>query len=249
MVKQHKKIDLVIPCAGMGTRLGHLTKNITKNMVIINGRSILQHQLEKFLIHRRKINNIHFILGYKASILKSYILKLKLPFKIKFHINRKYKTTACAYSFIKALKYFSNDIIVINSDLVLNQKKISYILNNKKNNFVYLRKPLKNKKNRVVKAIIKKNKISKIDIYENNFDLDVIGPFKLSLKSINILKQIYRSKRVSEFFKMGCYTFFGKITSYTNLNYQVLKDLDWHEINTYKEYKESFKEKIFSQKS
>ena len=99
MVAHHKKIDLVIPCAGMGTRLGYLTKFVTKNMVVINDKSIIEHQLDKFLVHKKKINKIHFILGYRAPILKSYIKKLKLPFKIKFHINKKYKTTGCAYSF------------------------------------------------------------------------------------------------------------------------------------------------------
>jgi choline kinase len=245
MVDHHKKIDLVIPCAGKGKRLGYLTKDISKNMVVVNGSSILEHQLHKFLIHKKKINKIHFILGYKASILKSFILKLKLPFKIKFHINRKYKTTGCAYSFSSALKDFKNDILILNSDLVLNQRKISNILNNKKVNFVYLRKPLQNKKDRPVKAKIYKNKINKIDIYKNGYDLDVVGPFKFSLKSINSLKMIYKSINTSEFLKMSCYTFFGKIVDYTNLDYEILNDLDWYEINTLKDYKESFKEKIF----
>ena len=93
MVAHHKKIDLVIPCAGMGTRLGYLTKFVTKNMVVINDKSIIEHQLDKFLVHKKKINKIHFILGYRAPILKSYIKKLKLPFKIKFHINKKFYIT------------------------------------------------------------------------------------------------------------------------------------------------------------
>ena len=54
MVDHLKKIDLVIPCAGMGNRLGYLTKKITKNMVKVNGISILEHQLEKFLVHKKK---------------------------------------------------------------------------------------------------------------------------------------------------------------------------------------------------
>ena len=118
-------------------------------------------------------------------------------------------------------------------------------MNNKKVNFVYLRKPLQNKKDRPVKAKIYKNKINKIDIYKNGYDLDVVGPFKFSLKSINSLKMIYKSINTSEFLKMSCYTFFGKIVDYTNLDYEILNDLDWYEINTLKDYKESFKEKIF----
>ena len=246
MVAHHKKIDLVIPCAGMGTRLGYLTKFVTKNMVAINDKSIIEHQLDKFLVHKKKINKIHFILGYRASSLKSYIKKLKLPFKIKFHINKKYKTTGCAYSFSLVLKYLKYDTLIINSDLILNQKKISNIINSKFNNFVYLRKPLANKKTRLVKAKIYKNKVVKIDINKNSFDLDVVGPFKISLRLVNKLRLIYKSLKNNEFSKISCYVFFGKITRYTNLSYQILRDSDWYEINTIKEYKESFKEKIFS---
>ena len=245
MVAHHKKIDLVIPCAGMGTRLGYLTKFVTKNMVVINDKSIIEHQLDKFLVHKKKINKIHFILGYRASILKSYIKKLKLPFKIKFHINKKYKTTGCAYSFSLVLKYFKYDKLILNSDLILNQRKISNIINSKFNNFVYLRKPLANKKTRLVKAKIYKNKVVNIDINKNSFDLDVVGPFKISLRLVNKLRLIYKSLKNNEFSKISCYVFFGKITRYTNLSYQILRDSDWYEINTIKEYKESFKEKIF----
>ena len=245
MVAHHKKIDLVIPCAGMGTRLGYLTKFVTKNMVVINDKSIIEHQLDKFLVHKKKINKIHFILGYRASILKSYIKKLKLPFKIKFHINKKYKTTGCAYSFSLVLKYLKYDTLILNSDLILNQKKISNIINSKFNNFVYLRKPLANKKTRLVKAKIYKNKVVNIDINKNSFDLDVVGPFKISLRLVNKLRLIHKSLKNNEFSKISCYVFFGKITRYTNLSYQILRDSDWYEINTVKEYKESFKKKIF----
>jgi choline kinase len=246
MVEHLKKIDIVIPCAGMGTRLGYLTKNITKNMVKINGVSILEHQLNKFYIHKKKINKVHFILGYKASILKSYILKLNLPFKINFHVNKNFKKTGCAYSLSFVLKYLRNDTLILNSDLILKQEKISNIINSKFNNFVYLRKPLANKKTRLVKAKIYKNKVVNIDINKNSFDLDVVGPFKISLRLVNKLRLIYKSLKNNEFSKISCYVFFGKITRYTNLSYQILRDSDWYEINTIKEYKESFKEKIFS---
>ena len=245
MVEHLKKIDLVIPCAGMGTRLGYLTKNITKNMVKINGVSILEHQLNKFYIHKKKINKVHFILGYKASILKSYILKLNLPFKINFHINKNFKKTGCAYSLSFVLKYLRNDALILNSDLILKQEKISNIIKNKKINFVYLRKPKLNKKSRAVKASIDKNKIIKIDILNNNFNFDVVGPFKLNIKSILILKKIYKSINSKEFLRMSCYSFFGKLVNYIDLDYHILKDSDWYEVNTIKEYKNSFKEKIF----
>lgn len=245
MAEHLKKVDLIIPCAGMGTRLSHLTKNKTKNMVKINGTSILEHQLSKFYIHRNKINKIHFILGYKASILKSYILSLKLPYKLKFYINKRYKQTGCAYSFSFVLRYLKNDTLILNSDLILNQKKISKILDNRKTNFVYLRNPKLNKKSRVVKAIINKKKIIEIDILKKNFNFDVVGPFKIDFKSVLILKKIYNTINQRKFLKMSCYSFLGKLVNYIDLKYNILKDEDWYEVNTINEYKQSLKEKIF----
>ena len=248
-VGQIKKIDIVIPCAGMGTRLGHLTKRITKNMVLINGISMLEHQLNKFYIHKEKINKIHFILGYKSSVLKKFILKLKLPFKIHFHLNKKYKTTGCAYSFFTTIKYLKNDTLVMNSDLILKQARVTNFFLDKKKNFLFLRKPKTGMKNRVVKAKLNKNRIIKIDITKSNFDYDVVGPFKISLKSILLLKKIHKLIKKKEFSKMSCYTFFGKLTAYVNFRYKILKDGDWYEINNLKEYQKSFKNKIFISKT
>ena len=72
-----------------------------------------------------------------------------------------------------------------------------------------------------------------------------MGPFKLSLISVNKLKEKYKSLDKYEFSKMSCYSFFGKIVKDINLYYQILNDADWYEINTTKEYNESFKNRIF----
>ena len=245
MVEHPRKIDLVIPCAGRGTRLKHLTKNRTKNMLKINGISILEHQINKFYAHKKKINKIHFILGYRYKTLKSYVLKLKLPYKIKFYINKKFKQTGCAYSLSLILKHINNDALILNSDLVLRPKIITNLLKIKKKNFVYLRKPNKNKKNRVIKARILRKKIVNIDILNQNFNFDVVGPFRVNIKSLLFLKRMYNSINKKQFLKMSCYTFLGKILNFDNINYGILEDTDWYEINTISEYKKSFEEKIF----
>jgi choline kinase len=248
MVDRHKKIDLVIPCAGIGSRLGYLTKNITKNMVKINGYSILEHQLSKFYLYTKQINKVYFILGYKSKILKSYISKLNLPFVTKFYTNKNYKNTACAYSLSLILNHLQNDTVFINSDLVLNQKKIDHILEKKINNFVYLRKSRPDYKSRPVKAQIYKNKIVKIDFDDKNFNLDVVGPFKLSLNAITILKKICKLTDKKKLKKLSCYIFFGRLLTHIKLDYSFIKDSDWHEINTIDDYKKSLNNKFFQTK-
>ena len=245
MVDHLKKIDLVITCAGMGNRLGYLTKKITKNMVKVNGISILEHQLKKFLVHKKKISTVHFILGFKAKILKSFILKLNLPFEIKFHFNRNYKKTNCAISFLRSLNSLKKNILVLNSDIVFNQKIVNNILKIKTNNFVLLRKPKINNKQRSVKALILRKKIIKIDILSKNFNYEVVGPFKLSKDSITILKKFYNKANFRKLSKLSCYSLFGKVLTSVDINYSFIKDDDWYEINTLKEYTQSFENKIF----
>jgi len=245
MVDHLKKIDLVVPCAGLGSRLGFLTKKITKNMVKINGISILEHQINKFLIHKEKIGILHFIIGYKAKILKTYILNLNLPFKIKFHINKNYKKTGCAYSFLQALKYLKNDVLVINSDMIFEQKIINNFFDYKKKNLVFLRKPIVNKKQRAVKAIVKRNRIVKIDILNRNYNFEVVGPFRINFESLRFLKKISNEINIENLINLSCYSLFGKILNQKKINYKIIKDSDWHEVNTLVEYKQSFRKKIF----
>jgi choline kinase len=246
MVEHLKKIDIVIPCAGMGTRLGYLTQKITKNMVKIKGYSILEHQLSKFNLHSKQINSVIFILGYKSKVLKTHILKLTLPYEIKFYTNKEYKKTACAYSISLAVNHLKNDTIFINSDLILNQKTITNIFNKKKSNFVYLRKSLQNNLKRPVKAKIHKNRIIKIGMNQQNFDLDVVGPFRLNFSAILILKKIQRTIDVNYLKKLSCYEFLGELVNFVKLEYDILKDNDWYEINTVKEYNKSLNNKIFN---
>ena len=45
-------------------------------MVEVNGLSILEHQLKKELVHKKKLVQYILFSGKKAIILKSFILKL-----------------------------------------------------------------------------------------------------------------------------------------------------------------------------
>ena len=60
--------NLVIPAAGLGSRLLDKTKSIPKIMVDINGSTIFEHQINsiKSIV---SIKNIHFIVGYKKTYL------------------------------------------------------------------------------------------------------------------------------------------------------------------------------------
>ena len=62
-------MNVIILAAGKGTRMKHLTKNMPKSMLKINGRYILEHTLENL---PDEINNIYIIIGHFGNKIKDY---------------------------------------------------------------------------------------------------------------------------------------------------------------------------------
>ena len=60
---------VLIPSAGLGTRLGDLSKNINKAMVSVDNKPVISHVIERF---PRDVE-IVIALGYKAALLKDYL--------------------------------------------------------------------------------------------------------------------------------------------------------------------------------
>ena len=60
---------VLIPAAGLGSRLKHLTKKICKPLVTLNNKPIIQHVIGKF----PKDCEFVVCLGYKGNLLKEYL--------------------------------------------------------------------------------------------------------------------------------------------------------------------------------
>ncbi len=60
----------VILCAGMGTRLGHLTENCPKVMLPINGRPLLEHHIDWLI--RYGVRDFYVNLHYLPNVITDY---------------------------------------------------------------------------------------------------------------------------------------------------------------------------------
>ena len=58
-----------IPTAGLGTRLGQLSKNINKALVAVDNKPVISHVIEKF----PKNVEIVVALGYKGNLVRDYL--------------------------------------------------------------------------------------------------------------------------------------------------------------------------------
>ena len=118
----------IILAAGMGSRLKKITKDKTKCMVEVNGESLIKRllrQLEKYTLEE-----IVIVTGYKEEILKNYINNLDIRIKIKFYNNDIYDKTNNIYSLgLVEEELLNNDILLIESDLIFEDKLLENIIN------------------------------------------------------------------------------------------------------------------------
>lgn len=73
-----------ILAGGLGTRLGEITENVPKPMVMIDENPIIWHVMR--ILQSGSVNEIDCLLGYKGDVIRRYLLSLSnygLDFKVK----------------------------------------------------------------------------------------------------------------------------------------------------------------------
>ena len=110
-------MQAVILAAGMGKRLGELTKNNTKCMVKINGISLINRLLEQ--LSKLSLNKIIIVIGYEGEKLKNYLGCSYKTIEIEYIENPIYNKTNNIYSlYLAKEKLLEDDTILIESDLI-----------------------------------------------------------------------------------------------------------------------------------
>lgn len=98
----------IILAAGMGTRLGKYTKHLPKGMLVFNGKTLIEFQLET--LRKVGIYKIAIVTGYQKEAI-SY------P-GLKYYYNEYYSSTNMVESLMATSDEFDDDIIVAYSDII-----------------------------------------------------------------------------------------------------------------------------------
>lgn len=107
----------VIVAGGSGKRLGKITQKLPKPLVRINGKPVVEHQLE--LLVKNGIKEVWLLVGYKADLIKNYFGDgQKWGIKIRYSIETKPLGTAGAVKSIA--NKLTDDFLVIYGDLMIN---------------------------------------------------------------------------------------------------------------------------------
>tara|TARA_B100000886_G_scaffold297685_1_gene225472 strand:+ start:13856 stop:15652 length:1797 start_codon:yes stop_codon:yes gene_type:complete len=120
-------MQVVIPAAGMGKRLGELTSDKTKCMVQVNGKTLIEQCLD--IVTSFKISRIILIVGHEEKKLKELIGSNYNNIEVIYIQNKEYKTTNNIFSIYLARKFFKiEDTILIESDLIFEKKVLKKVI-------------------------------------------------------------------------------------------------------------------------
>ncbi len=119
-------MKVIILAAGQGTRLRPLTDNCPKCMVKVNGKSIIERQLETMYACGIKEDDITIITGYRNDVLKDYFKNMGLH----FIVNEEYETTNMVCSLMCARKIMESeeDILISYGDIIYNTDVLNKVL-------------------------------------------------------------------------------------------------------------------------
>lgn len=157
--------------AGMGKRLGEYTKDVTKCMVSINGKLLIDYAIEALLL--AGIDKLIIVTGYKRERLKTYLRekyilpKSTKPLSITFIDNPSFDTTNNIYSLSLATQeLLKDDTILLESDIIFERSVIKELVESKDKNLAVVSHfetwmdgtvTLLNKTNDIIGIIDKKN--------------------------------------------------------------------------------------------
>ena len=122
-------MQAIILAAGMGKRLGELTKGNTKCMIEVGGETLISrllHQLDQLHLQR-----IILVVGYKAKELREYLLNIHIQTAIEYVENTIYDKTNNIYSLYLAKDYLTkDDSLLFESDIIMEDSLIQKLIEN-----------------------------------------------------------------------------------------------------------------------
>ena len=119
-------MKVIILAAGQGTRLRPLTDHCPKCMVEVNGKSIIERQLDTMHSCGIEDKDITIIAGYRNDVLKE---KFK-DTEINFIVNEEYENTnmVCSLMCARSLMEAEDDILISYGDIIYNKEVLGKIL-------------------------------------------------------------------------------------------------------------------------
>ena len=174
----------IILSAGYGSRLGNLTKELPKSLVDINGKSIIERQIETF--RNNGIKEIIVIIGPNKD-------KFQLK-NIEYVVDKNFHDHEQLGSLMAANKHFQNDVVISFGDVIVDNNIMKQVIESTYDIGVAIdlnwEKKYENRtqhpKSEADLALIKSNKLIKIKKNLNPTENHQLGEFLGIMKLSNV---------------------------------------------------------------
>lgn len=122
-------MQAIILAAGMGKRLGELTKGNTKCMVKVNGTPLIDRVMT--MLSQKSLKKVVIVVGYKAKELKEYLGTEYMGMPIQYIENPIYDKTNNIYSLALAKQEMQDDdTLLLESDLIFEDSMLDLLIEN-----------------------------------------------------------------------------------------------------------------------
>lgn len=127
--KKTEKMQAIILAAGMGRRLGELTRNQTKCMMEVGGIRLIDRMLTQ--LTALDLRRVVIVVGYQAEGLRRHIGNRYPSLNIEYVVNEVYDRTNNIYSLALARQQLlEDDTLLIESDLILDDRLFPLLMDN-----------------------------------------------------------------------------------------------------------------------
>ena len=119
---------VIIPAAGVGTRLQPITDTLPKCMVDIQGRPLIYYLLRS--LKRLMVSEVVIVAGHRKEVLRQYIeTEVDIP-PVRFINNEEYSRTNSIVSIALTRELWHEPFCIIDSDLLIRPKLTNMLLDN-----------------------------------------------------------------------------------------------------------------------
>ena len=106
----------IILSAGVGSRLMPQTQNLPKSLLRVNGRTILDIEIESLI--SCGITDIIIATGHKHEMMKQYVAENYPSLDVAFVRNREFATTNYIYTVWLTKELIDDDVVILHGDMV-----------------------------------------------------------------------------------------------------------------------------------
>ena len=132
-------MQALILAAGLGKRLGNLTKDKPKCMIEVNGKTLIEYSIENLL--NAGINSFVIVVGHEKEKLITLLNNRYGSEKFTFVENPVYYKTNNIYSLYLAKDYLEKeDTVLLESDIIFENKIVEHLINDKRENLAVVDK-------------------------------------------------------------------------------------------------------------